>query len=89
MTGIDPDTSVGKELGGEGSIRRGMLASRWWRRERSPRLASNSNIKGELKGDISCKDSEAGYHPAGEMLHRTPMLVNEMIKLGLKQIKSY
>jgi len=76
-------------LGGEGSIGRGMLVSRQWWRERSPRLASNSNIEGEFEGDIPCKDNEARYHSAGEVLHRTPMLVNEMIKLGLKQIKSY
>jgi len=57
--------------------------------EMSPRLASNSNIEGEFKGDVSCKDGKARYHPTGEVLHGTPMLVNEMIKLGLKQIKLY
>jgi len=94
--GVETDTSVGEELRRDGGmpsseegLGRGMGASRRWQRERSPRLASSSNIEGELEGGIPCKDSEAGYHPTGEMLHRTPMLVNKMIKLSLKLIKLY
>ena len=87
LRGVDADTSIGEELRGEGSVGRGTPTSRWWRRERSPRLASNSNIKGELEGGIPCKDGKAGDHPTGKVLHRTPVLVNKMIKLGLKQIK--
>jgi len=33
------------------------------------------------------KDGETGYHTTGEVLHRTPMFINKMIKLGLKQIE--
>jgi len=87
LKGVDTGASVGEELRGEGNDGRGMGASRWWRRDRSPRLASSSNIEGELIGVIPCKDGEAGYHPAGEMLHRLPMFINEMIKFGLKQIE--
>jgi len=84
LRGVDADTSVGEELGGEGSVGRGTLASRRWRRERSPRLASNSNIEGELEGDIPCKDGKAGHHTTGEVLHRTSVLINKMIKLGVR-----
>jgi len=87
LRGVDADTSVGEELRGQGSVGRGMLASRWWQRERSPRLASNSNIEGELVGDIPCKDGKAGYHTAGEVLHGLPMFINKMVKLGPKQIE--
>ena len=73
-------------MGGEGSIGRGMLASRRWQRERSPRLASNSNIEGEFKGNIPCEDCQAGDHATGEVLHGTPMLINKVIKLRLKNI---
>ena len=87
LKGVDTGASVGEELRGEGSDGRGMGASRWWQRDRSPRLASSSNIEGELIGVIPCKDGKTGYHPTGEMLHRLPMFINKMIKLGLKQIE--
>ena len=48
LEGVDTDASVGEELRGEGNDGRGMGASRWRRRDRSPRLASSSNIEGEL-----------------------------------------
>jgi len=86
LRGVDADTSVGEELGGEGSVRRGTLVSRRWQRERSPRLASSSNIEGEPEGRVSCKDGQAGDHATGEVLHRTPMFINKVIKLRLKNI---
>ena len=86
LRGVDTDTSVGEELGGEGSVGRGMLASRWWWRERSPRLASNSNIEGEFEGRVSSKDGQAGDHATGEVLHGTPMFINKVIELRLKNI---
>jgi len=86
LRGVDANTSVGEELGGEGSVRRGTLTSRWWRRERSPRLASSSNIEGEFKRRISCKDGQAGDHATGKVLHRMPMFINKVIKLRLKNI---
>jgi len=86
LRGVDADTCVGEELGGEGSVRRGTLASRQWQRERSPRLASSSNIEGELKGRVSCKDGQTGDHATGEVLHGMPMFINKVIKLRLKNI---
>jgi len=65
---------------------RGTLASRRWRRERSPRLASNSNIEGEFERCVSGKDGQAGDHATGEVLHGTPMFINKVIKLRLKNI---
>jgi len=84
--GVDTDTSVGEVFGGEGSDGRGTLASRRWRRERSPRLASNSNIEGEFERRVSCKDGQAGDHATGKVLHGTPMFINKVIKLRLKNI---
>jgi len=71
LRGVDTDTSVGEVLGGEGSVGRGTLASRRWRRERSPRLASSSNIEGEFEGRVPCEDGQAGDHATGEVLHGT------------------
>jgi len=86
LEGVDTDTSVREVFGGEGSVGRGTLTSRRWRRERSPRLASNSNIEGEFKGRVSSKDGQAGDHATGKVLHGTPMFINEVIKLRLKNI---
>ena len=86
LEGVDTDTSIGEVFGGEGSDGRGMLAPRRWRRERSPRLASNSNIEGEFERCVSSKDGQAGDHATGEVLHGTPMFINKVIKLGLKNI---
>jgi len=79
-------TSVGEVFRGEGSDGRGMLTSRRWQRERSPRLASNSNIEGEFEGGVPSKDGQAGDHATVEVLHRTPMFINKVIKLRLKNI---
>jgi len=86
LEGVNTDTSVREVLRGEGSDGRGTLASRQWRRERSPRLASNSNIEGEFEGCVSSKDGQAGDHTTGEVLHGTPMFINKVIKLRLKNI---
>ena len=79
LRGVDADTSVGEVLRGEGSVGRGTLASRRWRRERSPRLASSSNIVGEFEGRVPCEDGQAGDHATGEVLHGTPMFINKVI----------